>query len=169
LGDGENAIKQIHGHMANKRFVQFNTMYSEWSPVIEYSIVLNRSLQDMLLQSWGDKINVFPAVPAAWQESVFHDLSAEGAFLVSASRKAGKTEWVRVKSLAGEPCRSVPSLVGEVKAIVPIKNLDRGCYELSLAKGREALLYTGDKPPSALIKPFTVNPRDFNNWGIKDK
>ena len=109
LGDGDNAIKQIHGHMADKRFVRPNTMYIEGSPVIECSIVLNRSLQDMLLQSWGDKIAVFPAIPKAWDSAVFHDLRAEGAFLVSAERKGGKTAWVRIKSLAGEPCRVQPN------------------------------------------------------------
>ena len=101
LGDGSNALKQIHGHLADKRFVRPNTMYIEGDPVIECSIVLNRSLQDMLLQSWGDKINIFPAVPAIWKEAVFHDLRAEGAFLVSANRKDGNTEWVRSKKSCG--------------------------------------------------------------------
>jgi len=90
LGDGDNAIKQIHGHMADKRFVRPNTMYIEGSPVIECSIVLNRSLQDMLLQSWGNKIAVFPAIPKAWDSAVFHDLRAEGAFLVSARARMAR-------------------------------------------------------------------------------
>ena len=169
LGDGNSALDQTHRHMADARFVRPNTMYIETFPVIECSIVLARSLQDMLLQSWGDTIRIFPAVPDAWRDAVFRDLRAEGAFLVSARRAAGKTQWIRIESLAGEPCRIVPSLVGEVKATVPIKNLGGGCYELTLAKGREALLYTGDKPPQVLIEPLTVNPRDFNTWGIKNK
>ena len=62
IGDGDNAIDQIHRHMADQRFVRPNTMYLEGDPVIECSIVLNRSVQDMLLQSWGNGIHVFPAV-----------------------------------------------------------------------------------------------------------
>ena len=65
-------------------------------------------MQDKLLQSWGNEIHVFPAVPTAsnkWDEAVFHDLRAEGAFLVSARWQNGKTSWIRIKSLAGEPCR----------------------------------------------------------------
>ena len=106
LGDGDNAIASIHQHMADKRFVRPNTMYIEGSPVIECSIVLARSLQDMLLQSHNNLIRIFPAIPAAWTNAVFHNLRAEGAFLVSAERNAGKTQWVRIKSLAGEPAGS---------------------------------------------------------------
>ena len=38
-----------------------------------------------------------------WQDVRFQDLRAEGAFLVSAIRKGGKTTDIRIKSLAGEP------------------------------------------------------------------
>ncbi|MEI6654371.1 MAG: glycoside hydrolase family 95-like protein [Verrucomicrobiota bacterium] len=170
LGDGDNAIDQIHRHMADTRFVRPNTQYTEGDPVIECSIVLNRSLQDMLLQSWGDKINVFPAIPKAWDSAVFHDLRAEGAFLVSAERKAGQTRWVRVKSLAGEPCRIKPSIVGEVKAVVAgkpaaLKSLGSGLYELALAKGEEAMFYAGDTVLAPIITP--VPAADANVWGLK--
>ncbi len=172
LGDGDNAIDQIHRHMADTRFVRPNTQYIEGDPVIECSIVLNRSLQDMLLQSWGNKINVFPAVPTAWDAAVFHDLRAEGAFLVSAERKAGKTRWVRVASLAGEPCRIKPGIEGEVKAVasgqpVALKALGDGLYELGLAKGQEALLYAGDTLPTASIAPLPAAAGDGNTWGLK--
>ena len=169
LGEGDNALKQIHGHLADKRFVRPNTMYIEGDPVIECSIVLNRSLQDMLLQSWGGKINIFPAVPATWNDAVFHDLRAEGAFLVSANRKNGNTEWVRVKSLAGEPCRvqavfaSTPKLCinGETAPLQPAAN---GIFELPLKKDDEALLFAGEQAV-ALVKPVPMAVVDANSWG----
>jgi alpha-L-fucosidase 2 len=172
LGEGDNAIDQIHRHMADTRFVRPNTQYIEGDPVIECSIVLNRSLQDMLLQSWGDKINVFPAVPKAWDAAVFHDLRAEGAFLVSAERKAGQTAWVRVKSLAGEPCRIKPGIAGELRAVVAgkpiaLKLLGNGVYDLGLAKGEEALLYAGDAVPATIIAPLPAAAADCNAWGLK--
>jgi hypothetical protein len=170
LGDGENAIKQIHGHMADKRFVRSNTMYIEGDPVIECSIVLNRSLQDMLLQSWGDKIHVFPAIPATWKDAVFHDLRAEGAFLVSANRKDGTTEWVRIKSLAGEPCRVQAAFASEPKLqvngkFVPLKPAVNGIYELPLVKGDEALLLTGGQATPVVVKPVPIAPEDCNPFG----
>ena len=172
LGEGDSALDQIHRHMADTRFVQPNTQYTEGDPVIECSIVLNRSLQDMLLQSWGNKLNVFPAVPKAWDTAVFHDLRAEGAFLVSAERTAGRTQWVRIKSLAGEPCRVKPSLAGEVHAVsrgrpISLKALDNGVYAIELAKGDEVLLYSGATVPRPVITPIPANPDACNPWGVK--
>jgi hypothetical protein len=59
----------------------------------------------MLLGSYGGILRVFPAVPAAWKDVVIHDFGAEGAFRVSAVRKEGVTQFVRITSLADEPCR----------------------------------------------------------------
>jgi len=167
LGDGNNALDQVRRHMADKRFVRPNTMYIEGMPVIECSIVLARSVQDLLIQSHGDLIRVFPAVPDGWRDAVFHNLLAEGAFLVSAARRDGRTLWVRVKSLAGEPCRIRPGLDGDVKATVPMKSLGGGRYELALARGEEALLFVGDQPPAAVAAPLPAAPALSNPFGIK--
>jgi hypothetical protein len=144
-------------------------MYIEGDPVIECSVVLNRSLQDMLLQSWGNKINIFPAVPTIWKDAVFHDLRAEGAFLVSANRKDGNTEWVRVKSLAGEPCRvqavfaSTPEIRinGQAVQLQPAAN---GVFELPLKKDDEALLFTGGQA-NPIVKPVPMIEQNANPWG----
>lgn len=174
LGDGENAIRQIHGHMADKRFVRPNTMYIEGSPVIECAIVLNRSLQDMLLQSWGGKIAVFPAIPEAWDRAVFHDLRAEGAFLVSAERRDGKTAWVRIKSLAGEPCRVQPNLSGRVSVQINGKPIDMapsadGIFQLPLAKGDEAVLQSENNPTDLIVRPLPADPTKINPFGSPRK
>ncbi len=170
LGDGDNAIKQIHGHMADKRFVRPNTMYIEGSPVIECSIVLNRSLQDMLLQSWGGQISIFPAIPQDWSTAVFHDLRAEGAFLVSAKRKGGKTAWVRIKSLAGEPCRVQPNLNGQAVILINGSPVDvhpaaDGIFELALAQGDEAILYADGRVPDLTVSPLPADPTEINPFG----
>jgi hypothetical protein len=159
--------------MADKRFVRSNTMYIEGDPVIECSIVLNRSLQDMLLQSWGDKINIFPAVPASWKEAVFHDLCAEGAFLVSAERKEGRTQWVRIKSLAGEPCRvqtgfaAVPKLQINGKT-AELKSVGNAVYELPINKGDEALLCI-DELTEPVVKPVPMTKEESNQWGGRNR
>src|SRR5439155_1750869 len=65
------------------------------------------SIQELFLQDWGGALRVFPAVPGQWSEAAFDRLRADGAFLVSAVRRNGRTSWVRIESLAGEPCRLV--------------------------------------------------------------
>ncbi len=171
IGDGDNALDQIQRHMADERFVRPNTMYIEGDPVIECSIILNRSVQDMLLQSWGKAIHVFPAVPRAWETAVFHDLRAEGAFLVSARRQDGKTSWIRIKSLAGEPCRIKTGLPATMTVRIngkpgKARALGGGVFELPLAKGDAAVLTeTPRVAPVVTTLPSSV----ANPWGVKNK
>ena len=73
------------------------------SPCIESTLAAANIIQDMLLQSWSDPaqaeagpLRIFPALPSAWQDVEYHDLRAEGAFLVSAKRAGGRTQWVRI-------------------------------------------------------------------------
>lgn len=50
-------------------------------------------------------LRIFPAMPDRWSdETVFHKLRTEGAFLVSAEWSEGMTQWILIESLAGEPC-----------------------------------------------------------------
>ena len=92
--------------------VRANTMYTEAGPVVETPLSGSQSLYDMLCQSWGGVIRIFPAVPAAWADVTLDDFRTQGAFLVSAVRRAGGTRFVKVHSLAGEPCRvAVRSLI----------------------------------------------------------
>src|SRR2546423_9136979 len=93
-----------------RRFVQPNTMYKESGPVIETPLSAAQSLHDMVCQSWGGVIRVFPALPAAWPDLTVHDFRTQGAFLLSAVRRAGRTEFVRLASLAGAPCRVRPGI-----------------------------------------------------------
>jgi hypothetical protein len=143
MGDGNKALEHLRAHHNNKLFVMPNTMYIEGSPVIECSLFAAKSLQDMLLQSWGDRIRIFPAIPAEWKEASFHDLRAEGAFLVSAERRNGKTDWVRIKSLAGAPCRIRPGFTGHFdlsSPVVKMHEIEPGVFELGLEKGQEVIL-----------------------------
>jgi hypothetical protein len=59
----------------------------------------------MVLQSWDQVIRIFPAMPKEWPDAAFDRFRTEGAFLVSAVRKSGATQWIAITSLAGKPCR----------------------------------------------------------------
>lgn len=145
LGDGQRALDYLN---ALERFIEPNTMYREAGPVIETPLSAAQSIHDMLLQSWdapdGPLIRVFPAVPDAWGDVVFHQWRAQGAFLVSAARAGGKTAWVRVTSLAGSPCRIRADFSGpprlEAHEGVTVEALGENRYTLGLKKGETALL-----------------------------
>jgi alpha-L-fucosidase 2 len=80
---------------------QTNSGYSSstYRPfTLEGNFAFAAGVQEMLLQSNGGAIDVFPAVPPGWADAEFTTLRAEGAFLVSAQRQSGKTELVRIVS-----------------------------------------------------------------------
>ena len=72
---------------------------------LEGNTMYSAAVFEMLLQSHGEVIQVFPAVPDGWEDVSFENLRARGAFLVSARRKGGKTREVTIRSLAGACCR----------------------------------------------------------------
>ncbi|MCX7428064.1 MAG: glycoside hydrolase N-terminal domain-containing protein [Planctomycetia bacterium] len=72
---------------------------------LEGNFAAGQAVHEMLLQSWGNTVRVFPAVPGQWADVAYRDLRAEGAFAVSARREAGKTAWVKVRSERGGQLR----------------------------------------------------------------
>ncbi|MFE0026372.1 Tat pathway signal sequence domain protein [Amycolatopsis sp. NPDC059021] len=154
-----------------KRFIQPNTMYKESGPVIETPLSAAQSLHDMLVQSWGGVIRLFPAVPANWGDVAVSDFRTQGAFLLSASREGGKTRWLRIRSEAGAPCVLRPGIDGDLVVRDTWgrpkrwRALPNGDLQLELRAGEEAVVYRkGDRPD------FTVRPVPANGvstpWGL---
>lgn len=87
-------------------------MYYENSklPVIETPIHGAAAIQEMLLQSWNNRLRVFPAVSSKWPDVQFHQLRGEGAFLVSGRRAQGQTKWVFVKAESGGSVQVQPQI-----------------------------------------------------------
>ncbi len=174
LGDGDNALVQLQRSLTilpGGPTVTPNTFYSEggW-PTFESPISASRTVLDMLLQSWGKFIRVFPACPSQWRDASFHDLRAEGGFLVSAVRKDGHTRFIRIKSLASEPCRLKCDLPAPVKLVGPTTaNLRQhdGVIELDLKRGEEVILYSGTKPDDFVIESLPHPQAECNAWGSK--
>ncbi|MDD9267152.1 glycoside hydrolase family 95-like protein [Paenibacillus sp. GCM10023248] len=159
IGWGDEALRLLQALL---HIIKPNTMYKEAGPVIETPLAGAESIHDMLLQSWGGKLRVLPAVPEAWAELAYHDLRAEGAFLVSAVRKEGATQWIRVKSLAGEPCLIKTGWNGRIRwdirgADGAVKSTGEAVIHdeisLDIGAGEEAVLYPGDKAPELLVRP----------------
>ena len=61
-------------------------------------------ITEMLLQSQGGVIRLFPAWDGELGDAAFYSLRARGAFLVSAEFRDGSTAYGIVRSLAGNPC-----------------------------------------------------------------
>lgn len=170
FGLGDKALEKLD-RIFTLRNLKPNTMYKESGPVIETPLSAAQSLHDLLLQSRGGKIRVFPAVPSGWADAAFDSLRAEGAFLVSAVRRDGRTATITVHSLAGEPCRLVtdmpsPAVVSGDAVLTP--GPTPGEYILDIKKGASAVLTPGGAQP---VAPSPVAPAGShpirNNFGSK--
>ncbi|HSB94613.1 MAG TPA: glycoside hydrolase N-terminal domain-containing protein [Flavitalea sp.] len=68
---------------------------------LEGNFAFASGLQEMLIQSYAGFIEVLPAIPATWKDISFHNLRAEGAFLVSLELKSGLLETLKIVSEKG--------------------------------------------------------------------
>ena len=91
----------------------------------------------MLLQSWGGKVRVFPSVPAAWSDVSFTDLRAEGGFIVSATRRAGKTVSVSVTATVSGTLRL--KVDGDLKWTTPLGSRSASTLEIPMKAGQEVI------------------------------
>ncbi len=167
MEDGGRALHHLHQLL--NTYIKPNTMYTEAGPVIETPLSAVTSLQEMLLQSWGGKLRVFSAVPSSWADLAFESLRGEGAFLVSAVRRGGRTAWVRIESQAGEPCRLV---VRDWKTAVirSSANADNakitaqgaGEFVLAIPRGGSVTLAADDTVPLPDLEP-TATPAAGHN------
>lgn len=147
--------------------VTSNTFYSEReNPTFESPIASSRAILDMLIQDHDQLIRVFPACPENWENAAFHDLRTAGAFLVSAKKENSLLKFIRIKSLAGEVCQIKNNFTGPIQVIgIPKNNwkIVDGIIQLTISKGEEAFIYSGQKPENFIINPVNSNASFY--WG----
>ncbi len=170
-GDGDNWLKQLNWTLdANQ--MPGNTFWYHYghSPTIETPLFAARTMQDMLLMAYNGIIRVFPGAPKDkdWQDISFHNFIINDGFEVSAKRSQGQTEFIRIKSLAGQPLRVKTDLKGKVKThgnrLFNIIEHENDVIEIDLKKDEWLVLYSSDKLPKLTITPSKKIGGD-NYWG----
>jgi len=178
LGMGDEAHGMLHNFLTGKTGSSTllpNAMYAEGGarfPTIETPLSGASATMDLLLQSWGGRIRVFPAVPSAWKQAAFHQLRAMDGFLVSAARHEGKTQWVSLQSEAGEPCIL---RVADWKGPLTVSGtrqhgateLAPGEWRIDLKKGEQVLVHPAGMKTQPVIQALPVNPAERNLYGVK--
>ncbi|GAA3651276.1 glycosyl hydrolase family 95 catalytic domain-containing protein [Flavivirga jejuensis] len=176
LGDAEKAYYYLDFLIKHEN-ISSTTMYSEGkiNPVIESPLSFATSLHDMMLQSWGGKINVFPASPKLWEDVSFHNLRTQGAFLVSAKKVKGNTEFISIKSLKGNTC-NVQVDFEKPKFYINGKYLDikeeDGLYNIDLKKDESVIITSKSlkKTDLTIIElPKTKEEQNLFGFGEKTK
>ncbi len=179
LGLGDDALGMLNDFLNNVRGggkVLPNTMYVESggkNPVIETPLGAASATMDLLFQSWGGKIRVFPAMPTVWKEAVFRDLRAMDGFLVSAAREEGSTAWVALRSEAGESCvLKVPDWRGPLTALSArqpaVEEIAPGEYRIDLGKGEEVVVFPREKSVTPVVHALPLAATSAANpFGVK--
>lgn len=149
------------------KYLEANTMYLEAGPVIETPLSGAKSIQDMLIQSWGELIRIFPSVPSNWENATIHNMRTEGAFLISGTLKDGKVRFVKIKSLAGEPCKfrvhiDNPVVISEN---IKIKMLEANTYEANLLAGDELIICEKGYENQLILEPVKPEKNRCNFFG----
>ena len=89
---------------------------------------------------------------------------------MSAQRKNGQTQFIRIKSLAGTPCLVQTDWNEPVRAtgnrIYKLTNKGHGLVSIDMKKGEEVILYSGVKPTVFNLKE-AVGDGNINYWGLK--
>ncbi|GHJ39810.1 hypothetical protein Sm713_54190 [Streptomyces sp. TS71-3] len=167
--DGDRAAGYLSDLL--RLYVQPNTLYKESGPVIETPLSASQSLHDMVCQSWGGVIRVFPAVPAGWRDVTVHDFRTQGAFLLSAAREGGATRWVRLFSEAGAPCVVRTDIDGPVEVRdgrgreLDFEDLGGGTLRVGVRRGEEAWVFPRGTRPSGVVRGVAPNA-SAPRWGL---
>ncbi len=104
---------------------------------LEGNFLAMEAVHEMLLQSWGGVVRVFPAVSAEWRDVSFRDLRAEGGFRVSAERSGALTRWVDVRASAPATLRLRDPFAGaDVEWSLPVHRLEGGLLEVEMKAGQ---------------------------------
>jgi alpha-L-fucosidase 2 len=118
---------------------------------------------EMLLQSWGGTIRLFPTMPDRWNDAYFENLRAEGAFLVTAKLEEGEVAGALIVSEAGLRCEIVNPygtgkvVVSRLDQVAAAQTLEGESVRFETAPGGQYLLVREGSPVTAA----TLTPTEF--------
>ncbi|MBM3853748.1 MAG: hypothetical protein FJ399_11420 [Verrucomicrobia bacterium] len=103
---------------------------------LEGNFAAAQTVHEMLLQSWGGRIRLFPALSSTWREASFRDLRAEGGFVVSAEMRAGRVTRVSLRATVDQDLRLTDPFAGRAyEASLPLERM-AGELRASLRAGQ---------------------------------
>jgi len=135
---------------------------------MEAECAATSAVTEMLLQSWGGRIRLFPAVPPSWLDCSFDGLLAEGAITVGAERRAGETVRASLSSRADAGV-TIAGLSRDVDwSGAKSAEWDDGLWRVELVARQEALATLpreGDQS-EAQRKSKKANVFGFHGWDV---
>jgi len=137
-----------------------NGMTNNTNGVFEYLGVHLIVMNESLLQSYNDRIRVFPALPADATLVARFTLAARGGFLVTSEREGGDIKYVGLKSLLGNmatvinPWGTTAVQVRKVGAATPVLAASTASLTFATEAGAVYVLERVAKPLGGLTFAF---------------
>lgn len=141
LDDYSRAFVLRNGFHANGDQIGAGLSGFTYRPVtLEGNFLAMEAVHDMLLQSWGGTVRVFPAVSEKWADASFEKLRAEGGFIVSATRVKGETKTITIRATVDSPLRLLRNFGdSDIQGDVQLR-MDGDSLVAEMKKGQEFTL-----------------------------
>jgi alpha-L-fucosidase 2 len=114
---------------------------------LEGNFAFASGVQEMLIQSHGGIIRIFPAVPDKWKDISFENLRTEGAFLVSAAKKEGMIDSFTITAPEGGTAHirlPFPTFfIGSSEKVINMSSSGNKELVLKFEKGGHAVIRNG--------------------------
>jgi alpha-L-fucosidase 2 len=173
----EDAAAYANGFV-HSGLLHASTLYSEGhQPCLESPLGLASGLQDILIQSWGGRLRVFPAAPPSWPDAVFYNLAAEGGFRVSAVRANGTTSFVALTAapvdidgatvVTATLSVEISGKIAWIPTDANVVSLANGDLAVDVPVGGTVVIYNEDTTsPPFQVEALVGNITEYNYWGM---
>jgi alpha-L-fucosidase 2 len=120
---------------------------------LEGNFLAPEAVHDMLLQSWGGRVQVFPAMPWRWHHASFTRLRAEGGWIVSAQWDNNACTYVEIEATRDAELVLADSFNGrEVRWNRPVTRRESDTFVFRMKAG-DKLIGTLDRPAALPPQP----------------
>ncbi|MFD2548309.1 glycoside hydrolase N-terminal domain-containing protein [Sphingobacterium suaedae] len=149
-GEGDNALQQLQKFANN--FCSVNSFhlngdqrggqYSAFTYrpfTLEGNFAFAQGIHEILLQSKGNYVELFPAVPTSWKNFSFHNFRTIGGFLISAEQKNDRLQSLKIRA---ERTGKLVLLFNKKLTHADGRSIkqEHGRYVIPLAKGEQVEL-----------------------------
>lgn len=152
VGQAEQALESLNDYMdctSRNGFHQNGpqtrmelSSYKMRAFTLEGNFAASQAVHEMLLQSWGGLIRIFPAMPGTWKDASFRQLRTEGGLLVDAVRRKGKTISVTITATVDQPLRlKNPFETAEFSSDTKMVTSEKDIIIYSMKRGQTMHLY----------------------------
>ena len=139
---------------------------------VESDGMFNEALQYFAVRSYNDVIYIMDVLPRSWRDISIYNFRAEGAFLISARREAGVTDFISIYSEKGgkvklKSCYGTEVDIYNGDFLIPY-DIQKDKVIFDTKEGEEYIIVErGHKVDDYMIKPVKPTLHEINAYGVK--